>query len=1297
MIIKTFDNNIDKISSKWGMLGKSFNEINTTIYGKINEINKAFQATDDLISSIKNSNSIQKKANPNKELISSQLIDIEKIYPSITDEAFSSIFEKLLQLNKNAVNGSSAWQNYFSSLKEGQEWQIEFIQNTDLQKASLSDVKNAYNQARKAAIAHNQELQNMSFSAKAGAIALKALSIAGNMILFTLISKGIELVVTGFDNWIHRVEKANEAMKDAVGEYESAKAKLENVNSELEEQNKIIDELLAKDRLTYAEKGELESLQAITQELLLQQDIEKKRTENASKEAADKAADAYQKQYGKYDKTKDALEDKLEDINFPVPDGSDDVLGMVAAYIRARELLERSQKEYNDALQNGDDTGWFAENLQFYIDMSDEYSQMLDTSVSDLQEKRLALADEYHKAVEKQASGLEPLTSSEQDIIEAYEAIYDMIRLVYEYTDPNTWKSMQIENVFHTGGIEKTKEELIEMAKNGTLDANVIQSYSKLSDALEQNKISASELCDELKALAELESLAESEALAELEDDLQEPAAEPLAPTISSSIRQLAAQLEPQFARLGEAYRAIFAEDGFSRDAIDNSMLEGLRQSFAEIEEEAGISFDPAKLESFFAVLTDGSAAAEQVQTAFNDLATAYFRSTEILGQFNCETVEAIEKQLEEMGVTNAHEVALHALSEAKFRNVVAGYDLANASEETMVSLLNEGRAAGITEQMVYALTAAEIAFGNNELSVEEKIGKLKILAQAYGDVSASALATAVANDLAGGAEIDPEAALSQLMSQFGKYKVDMQFSPMAKKQPAPRVSSYTAKKEKTDWKDLLDKEATLLEKQLEAGVITFREYADRRRSIMEAYYRDGRVSAREYYDALEAMYRYRLSAYDKVLKTVTARIDRQIDSLEEEKEAAEKSYQIRIDAIQEEIDALEKSNQEKQTQIDLEKAQYALERAMDQRIRKQYNGTEFVYGSDPDSLREAREDLADKEFELHISGLKSQIEALEEEMDRATAVIDSNIEALKAYRDAWNEIPEEWENAQNVLLAGQILGADWENQVLSGRIDVLHRFRDQYVAAQQAMADAAWQSANEQIKAAQEAQKGASGSAGSAGTALGAASANEKAEIPDLSHRSSGLSPGIKNTDYSMSRSYLSQAVSPKSTNITADPKITVSFFKPSTVTPSEKARMDFTKLLRYHGGLDEGYVGAGISESERLHIFQDAASGGRDRAELKKDEFLAILRKQELVLTPEQQENILPYLYRARPSAVIDPITHLQPQSFAPPQNISTPVVQNINLTLPNVTNQSGYEHIKKELFQMQIDARQFAQRRQ
>ena len=81
----------------------------------------------------------------------------------------------------------------------------------------------------------------------------------------TMLVGGVVLAVKAYDFFTVSVEEANEAMDEAIGEYESAKSSLENISSKLEEQKKQLDELLAKDKLTYAEKGQLEELRKSVQ------------------------------------------------------------------------------------------------------------------------------------------------------------------------------------------------------------------------------------------------------------------------------------------------------------------------------------------------------------------------------------------------------------------------------------------------------------------------------------------------------------------------------------------------------------------------------------------------------------------------------------------------------------------------------------------------------------------------------------------------------------------------------------------------------------------------------------------------------------------------------------------------------------------------------------------------------------------------------------------------------------------------------------------------------------------------
>lgn len=115
---------------------------------------------------------------------------VNALYPDISDATASKLLTKL-QKEQILVNANKkTWQDYFNGLRDGEKWQIEFVQNTDLQKASLDDVKGAYNSARESAIAHNAALQQQTLGAKAATVATKALAIAGNMIAMWAISKG---------------------------------------------------------------------------------------------------------------------------------------------------------------------------------------------------------------------------------------------------------------------------------------------------------------------------------------------------------------------------------------------------------------------------------------------------------------------------------------------------------------------------------------------------------------------------------------------------------------------------------------------------------------------------------------------------------------------------------------------------------------------------------------------------------------------------------------------------------------------------------------------------------------------------------------------------------------------------------------------------------------------------------------------------------------------------------------------------------------------------------------------------
>lgn len=228
MIFKTFDSNIDKISSKWGILGKSFNDIGIAIIGRITDINKAFQATDDLIGSVKDSDSIWARLYPSKENIKSQLIDVDKLIPEIDKGKASKILESIKSIENGTNEEIKSFQELYDTGDKTNQWIAEYAQSTKNQIRSTEGVIKANQQARISALAQNEAIKAQTLSAKAGKVALQGLSIALNIVALALISKGIEFIVKGIDNLAHSTEHCKKRVDDLMSSYQSA---LNNANS----------------------------------------------------------------------------------------------------------------------------------------------------------------------------------------------------------------------------------------------------------------------------------------------------------------------------------------------------------------------------------------------------------------------------------------------------------------------------------------------------------------------------------------------------------------------------------------------------------------------------------------------------------------------------------------------------------------------------------------------------------------------------------------------------------------------------------------------------------------------------------------------------------------------------------------------------------------------------------------------------------------------------------------------------------------------------------------------------------
>lgn len=482
---------------------------------------------------------------------------------------------------------------------------------------------------------------------------------------------------------------------------------------------------------------------------------------------------------------------------------------------------------------------------------------------------------------------------------------------------------------------------------------------------------------------------------------------------------------------------------------------------------------------------------------------------------------------------------------------------------------------------------------------------------------------------------------------------------------------------------------------------------------------------------------------YDSILSAVDQVYQDEIDRLNEQKDL----LQDKIDAINDENDALELQRKKQEALI-------ALDKARQQRNVKIYTeGRGYFYDIDQDAYKDAQQNLQDikneeviKKLEDEQDALDDSIELLEKYRDlwndiadaykkktnEALAValwgenyeklilqnrtqdieafkdkyleiqskIDDNKSLIDSYQekvDYYNKLKEQWsdissayEKEQQRMYAAQILGANWEKDVLDGRLDVLSQFRDQYLEIQRQMTQAALDGERARNDAA--ASGGTGGSGGSSGGGGGSTPIqNQKAY--HVLHLVGGYSTSGEASSkissfngkgvykYKDGKWYVYKEED--YSNLSFGSESEADDYIKKHLSPAGKFLVKY-----YHNGLENGLVDFSKKDSN----FDLVQKYG-----LKKYEVPAILKQGEAVMNQEQIKNLGEAL-RAIPTAATLYTTPDYTKMLSSLKTNNTPVMvtQSVNITLPNITNNSGYENLTRELNRLKLDAYQFANRR-
>lgn len=612
----------------------------------------------------------------------------------------------------------------------------------------------------------------------------------------------------------------------------------------------------------------------------------------------------------------------------------------------------------------------------------------------------------------------------------------------------------ELEKKLNSGGLVQTYLNQIKAANlqdfeiTDNFDNLSARSKTAFNSLMALLGLTKEDLGELVKKLVEL-GIVQSETYSKAESGIQNVNA-----TIVDSVETLNSKLKPQMDALASAYNAIFnGEDGFDKSVVSTEMMKGISDAFKDAEEDVN---------AFFDVLTDESSTATDVQNAFNDLATAYFDSSVHLADLNDETAEAIQQQMEQMGIINADEVVQYyqGLAAAQQLAIDNNIDLATVSANTIASLVDEGIASEETAEAMYQLAYQEQMANENSLDSSESIAQLYALALQAGESEEvlealldliKSFATAETYIKKGtddaiktGENIIQRAQerFKKVYEEYGKKKpVEIEVKPKKN----TRAHSGAGREQADAYVEAYEKELKKLDELKENGLITESQYLDRLKALNERYFRDNSKYA-EKYALVSADYMKKLkSHYDSVISGITTLLSRRIanlqsakekaikaineekdahlKALEKEKKAMEDSYKSRIKSIDkqikayqhqqkaiqkqidkhnEEIDAINKANEARQDAMALQKAEYELQQALNQRSRLVYTGEtgQMVYERDESTVREKRETIEEQKKEAEIKLIEKKIEALDKEVKK----YDELIEALEEQKESLQE-----------------------------------------------------------------------------------------------------------------------------------------------------------------------------------------------------------------------------------------------------------------------------------------------------
>lgn len=717
------------------------------------------------------------------------------------------------------------------------------------------------------------------------------------------------------------------------------------------------------------------------------------------------------------------------------------------------EGLEKHQETYKTYIEGM---------IKYDSEYSDEYATILrkraeleDAENSGDVEKIQKARQEFMDAI---ASGI-AASESDENIKKYFESLYPELQAEFANWNFEIAINANTDNLKDEAeeiGKQYSATDLLDMVNTEGVQEGE-EAFNKLIDKAIEYGVCTDNSSEEVQKLIDL--LVELGIVqGNIESDVQHetPISFGLNSDNVSTTMQGLEKIKSLYTQFAEAKEKL-SSDSTTKLSFEIQDIEGIKDSLMDANKQLLVSEE--EFSNFENVLADQSSTADQIQTAFDSLATSYVNNALEQGNYTEETKELIKTQLELQGATSESADAFVEqqvkISEAYKAIQDAGFTVITIPPEEITKMEQLGIVTAETAEQMRLLaiqeqikngtalnTAADcqnlLALASDAGLTTEVIQKLIQLIDIYTSDKAGAYGQGT-QDRAMALEKARQLTNDiQNIITNGSEEVKLDFT----KTGGGSKSAGSAGKEAADaYLEAFEKELKALDDLKDRGVISEKEYLDRLRALYTRYFKDKKQYLDQYnkYEKqyLDGMYSLYNSALSGITKLMGKRIDvyteekeAVISSLEEQKKAAEDAYQAQIDAleekkkanqeaidnIQKEIDAINDAADARKRELDLQKAKYELERMQNQRTILQYSEEKGIhYVADTSGIRDARENVADAEREIKIAELEKQkkyyedindeidkqIDALNDLIDKSNEYYDAQIKSMEKYYDS--------------------------------------------------------------------------------------------------------------------------------------------------------------------------------------------------------------------------------------------------------------------------------------------------------